>query len=350
MQNRGKESSRLANLHLGTALALTTRRRDTARKSTIRNMVTSRQPEYRPVKAVGKGAFGVVYCARSTTGELVAIKKVKQDPRYQNREYDILRMLQNRHCVSLKNAFKSFGQVAGEVYLNLVMEYFPSSLCDVVTNYRKNGKYPPLFFVKLFGFQIFAGLRYLKSMGICHRDIKPENILVDVESGELKICDFGSAKIIQHGESSVSYIASRYYRAPELLFGCQTYTTAIDVWSAGCVIAEMLMAGTPIFPGASSVGQITEIAKVIGPPSQEDLDSFEHSEDTTVFPKQVTSLKERLPPHTPPDLLDLLEKIFIYNPVKRPDAQECLNHPFFDDLFKGGVTMQNGRPLPVLER
>ena len=98
--------------------------------------------------------------------------------------------------------------------------------------------------------------------GICHRDIKPQNLLLDPESGILKLCDFGSAKHLVRGEPNVSYICSRYYRAPELIFGATDYTTNIDVWSAGCVFAE-LMLGQPIFPGDSGVDQLVEIIKVI---------------------------------------------------------------------------------------
>ncbi|OHT12149.1 CMGC family protein kinase [Tritrichomonas foetus] len=236
MQNRGCATSRIANLHLQTSLALTTRRKDATRSSRY-NRNTSRTIDYRPVKVVGKGAFGVVYCARSSNGDLVAIKKVLQDPRFKNRELDIMRLIKNRNCISLLNSFKSCGGKNDEVYINIVMEYFPTSLFTVNMNYRKNRKYPPILFVKLFSFQLFAGLSHLHKIGIAHRDIKPENILVDMESGELKICDFGSAKVIKPGDKSVSYISSRYYRAPELILDCREYTTSIDIWAAGCVVA-----------------------------------------------------------------------------------------------------------------
>lgn len=99
---------------------------------------------------------------------------------------------------------------------------------------------------------MFRGLAYLLGINICHRDIKPQNILVDNTTMILKICDFGSAKKLSPNEVSVSYICSRYYRAPELIFGSQYYTNAIDVWSMGCVVAEMVT-GEPLFPGESAV-------------------------------------------------------------------------------------------------
>jgi glycogen synthase kinase 3 beta len=98
-------------------------------------------------------------------------------------------------------------------------------------------------------------------VGVCHRDIKPQNILVNPHTHQLKLCDFGSAKVLVQGEPNISYICSRYYRAPELIFGATEYTTAIDVWSAGCVLAELLL-GQPVFPGDSGVDQLVEIIKV----------------------------------------------------------------------------------------
>lgn len=104
-------------------------------------------------------------------------------------------------------------------------------------------------------------LAHLHGMGICHRDIKPQNLLVNPELGVLKLCDFGSAKRLTADEPNVAYICSRYYRAPELIFGATHYTTAIDIWSSGCVMAELLL-GHPIFPGDSGVDQLVEIIKV----------------------------------------------------------------------------------------
>ena len=352
MDARYNRSSRISAIKLGSSLALSSQRKSSHRKSSDKRQPSSKQriPEYKPIRVVGQGAFGVVYSARTPDGSVVAVKKVLLDPRYKNRELEMMRLIHNRYCINLRNAFKTQGKKPREIYLNLVMDYLPMSLHQFNMNYRKDRKYPPLLYVKLFAFQMFAGLHYLHTIGITHRDLKPQNILVDADSGELKICDFGSAKQLLPGEKSVSYIASRYYRAPELIFDCVYYTDKIDIWAGGCVIAEMLMAGMPMFPGNSSIGQLHEIVKVLGPPTDEELASFPHNANPALAPAALTTVKDMLPRHTPPDLLDLLKQIFVYDPNKRPTALECMNHECFDEIFDPELVMPDGRPFPVLER
>lgn len=312
-------------------------------------MLTPKFPKYRPLSVVGQGAFGVVYSARAPDGTIVAIKKVLIDPRYKNREYDIIKKVDNRNCIKMITSFKSHGKKK-EIYLNIVMEFFPMSLHQFNISYRKERKFPALIYVRLFGFQVFAGLHYLHSNGITHRDLKPQNILIDSETGELKICDFGSAKELRPDEPSVSYIASRFYRAPELMLNCTLYTSSIDIWAAGCVIAEMLMAGAPLFQGSSSIGQLHEIIKVIGPPTKEELSTFQHDDIDYLSISQITELSKVLPAHTPPDILDLLQKIFVYDPYSRPTALQCMHHKCFNRLFSKNIMLPNKRPLPFLDR
>lgn len=305
---------------------------------------------YSPINVVGKGAFGVVYTAMAQGGEVVAIKKVLLDPRFKNRELDIISVVHHHNCISMRDSFKTQGRRKNEIFLNIVMDYFPQSLYDFTSTFRSQRLYPPILFVKLFGFQLFAGLAYLHSKGIAHRDIKPQNLLINQETGVLKICDFGSAKVLRNGERSVSYIASRFYRAPELILDCQSYTSAIDIWSAGCVVAELLNSGSPLFVSDSSYGQLSSIVKIIGRPTDDDLSSFEHNAEMPFGIKQTSNLKTVLPAHTPSDVLDLLNKIFLYNPTKRITAAEALRHPCFDDLFQNGIHLPNGQAFPVLER
>ena len=132
------------------------------------------------------------------------------------------------------------------------MDYIPETVYRVLKHYNKMKQQVPVLLVKLYAYQTFRSLAYIHAVGICHRDIKPQNLLVDPATHVLKLCDFGSAKRIAKGEVNVSYICSRYYRAPELIFGATDYSSAIDVWSAGSVIAELLL-GQPLFPGESGV-------------------------------------------------------------------------------------------------
>jgi len=151
-------------------------------------------------------------------------------------------------------------------------------------------------------YQLLRSLAYIHCVGICHRDIKPQNLLLNPATGVLKLCDFGSAKILVAGEPNVSYICSRYYRAPELIFGATNYTTNIgkysmdgnnscgltrllpDIWSTGCVMAE-LMLGQPLFPGESGIDQLVEIIKVLGTPSREQIKTMNPNYMEHKFPQ-----------------------------------------------------------------
>lgn len=137
---------------------------------------------------------------------------------------------------------------------------------------------------------MYRGLAYLHSLNIVHRDIKPQNILVELDTNRVVFCDFGSAKIIQNGEKSLSYICSRYYRAPELILGYENYTSYIDVWSIGCVIAEMFL-GFPLFIGKSSFNQLYQILSRIGTPPIEDLEEM-HVSQHKIFEHQFKSKLE----------------------------------------------------------
>lgn len=137
------------------------------------------------------------------------------------------------NVITMKHAFYTSGDKTDEVYLNVVMDYIPETVYRVMRHYVKLKQSVPILLVKLYAYQMFRALAYIHSLGICHRDIKPQNLLVDPATHILKLCDFGSAKKLVKGEPNVSYICSRYYRAPELIFGCTDYTCIIDVWSVG---------------------------------------------------------------------------------------------------------------------
>lgn len=125
----------------------------------------------------------------------------------------------------------------------------------------------PMILIKLYSFQLLRALAYLHHQGIAHRDIKPQNVLVDPDIHKVALCDFGSAKYLNKPkEKSVSYISTRLYRAPELLLNNEYYSVEIDLWAAGCVIAEMLRGGKPIFRGDSNADLLVHIISIMGTP------------------------------------------------------------------------------------
>ena len=234
------------------------------------------------------------------------------------------------------------------MYLNLVLEYVPETVYRATRHYTKVKQTMPMLLVKLYMYQIMRSLAYIHSLGICHRDIKPQNLLLDPRTGVLKLCEFGSAKVLVPGEPNVSYICSRYYRAPELIFGATNYTTNIDIWSTGCVMAE-LMQGLPLFPGESGIDQLVEIIKVLGTPSREQIRTMNPNYMEHKFPQiRPHPFPKIFRPHTPADAIDLITQLLQYTPQARLTAVEALCHPFFDELREEDVILSNGRPMPDL--
>lgn len=202
--------------------------------------------------------------------------------------------------------------------LNLVMELAPTNLDRAIRRLAAAGRTASAGHGKLYAYQMFRGLGYVHwTAGLCHRDVKPSNLLLYPSTGVLKLCDFGSAKDLSHGRPNTRYTCSRRYRAPELLFdqpyGAPDYTAAVDVWSAGCVYAE-LMAGVPLFPGTSVPHQRALVAR---PP---------------VFPRQA-----------PADAVRLVTATLRFDPAARPTAPEACDHECFDAIRRPG-----GHRLPPL--
>lgn len=296
---------------------------------------------------IGSGAFGKVYKGIYTkTGETVAVKKVFQDSRYKNRELQIMLELNHQNIVRLIAYYYTKGR--NDLYLNCVMEYVPITLSDLISkNAKENKQFPPIV-LKIFIFQMLKSIGYLHSLGICHRDIKPQNIMIDLNDYSLKLCDFGCAKRLIKGEDNVAYICSRHYRPPELVLGATQYTTKTDVWSMGCVIAELVLNDT-LFQGKSAKDQFTVIIKVLGTPTKTDIHAMN--------PNQKGSLRIPKIPHKnwndvfknknpDPLFIDLIDKIFVYDPEKRPTPFEAMCHPYFNDLKKKDTVLPNGEPIP----
>lgn len=302
---------------------------------------------YKADRLVGSGSFGNVYKALVVeTGKAVAIKKVTQDSRYKNRELSILKELRHPNVVKLEHSFYLLGDEMGETSVNLVMEYCSDTVYRILKHYAKAGQGVPKILVQLYSYQIGRALAFIHCLGICHRDIKPQNLLVDGRRHTLKLCDFGSAKYLVQGEPNVSYICSRYYRAPELIFGATEYTTSIDIWSMACVTAEIVLK-KPLFPGATGVDQLVEIMKVLGTPSKAEVTALNSTYTQFEFPNIKPLMWAKVFSSCgSPELVDFFKTTLVYHPEKRPSGLECCAHPLFDDLRHPNTRLSNTRPLP----
>jgi len=307
---------------------------------------------YDAQRMIGHGSFGAVFLAKAVeTNEMVAIKKVLQDRRFKNRELQIMVQLSQQphpYIVLLKHHFTTKGQKSSdEVYLNLVLEFVPETIYSISKHYNRKKEAIPTASIKLYMYQLARALGHIHGMGICHRDIKPHNLLVDPTSHVLKLCDFGSAKAFIKGEPNVAYICSRFYRAPELIFGATDYTCAIDVWSHGCVFAE-LMLGSPIFPGSSGVDQLVEIIKILGTPTKEQVKSMNPNYQEFKFPEiRAHPWGTIFKPSAPTEAVDLVGKMLEYVPDRRMKAIEACIHPFFNEIRQPTTTLPCGKPMPA---
>ncbi|BGP16471.1 hypothetical protein JCM10213_007923 [Rhodosporidiobolus nylandii] len=301
---------------------------------------------FQQTAVAGNGSFGVVVRAELLQGGtgVVALKRTKQDRRFKNREYQIM-----YEAAPSPNA--------DELYLNLVLEYVPETLYRVYRAYSKKRQQFPEFLSKLYIYQLLRALAYLHALGICHRDIKPHNVMIDPDTGRCVLIDFGSAKVLKKGEPNVSYTCSRYYRAPELIFGSTKYS---NIWSTGCILGELLL-GSVFFPGTSGIDQLVEIIKVLGTPTKDQIRQMNPSYIEHQFPQIKPAEMDKVLPRASPPALALLTAMLDFSPPSRPSAIEALTWPFFDDLRappavsidadgeerKEGLVMPNGKKVAV---
>ena len=299
-----------------------------------------KEGKFTAISIIGKGTFGIVYRAKKDqSDEILAIKRVFQDKRYHNRELEILKELKHPNTIQLRHYFYTKGEKnEEEIYLNCVTDYLPQTLSRILSiNYQSRKQLDP-FIAKLYAYQMLLSIKYIHSIGITHRDIKPQNILVDQKINIIKLCDFGSAKKLIKGQKSLAYICSRYYRAPELIFGSTNYDSQIDVWSMGCVIAELVL-GRPLFPGSSPSDQLVEIIKILGTPTKEDILSMNPQFQEQKFPAikptpwEKVFRNRKIPKH----FVDLISKLLVFNPTVRLTAQKALEHTYFDEIRKMNV-------------
>ena len=242
----------------------------------VEEEIVSKSHRYAVEGIVGEGAYGVVLkCSCKKTGDVVAIKKFKDTEDDETvrktilREDKILRMLKHENIVCLIDAFRR------KKRLYLVFEFLQRNLLQVLEE-KPLGLEPEL--IRIYIFQLVRAIRYCHQHAIVHRDIKPENLLVNLPPDPtLKLCDFGFARTVQSRSSQLTdYVATRWYRAPELLLGLGNYGKAVDIWAIGCIMGELIDA-QPLFPGESDIDQLFVIRKVLGPLTEHQREMFLHN-------------------------------------------------------------------------
>jgi len=288
--------------------------------------------QYRELNAIGTGAYGTVYKAENLkNNELVAMKKVRialtEDgvPMTILREISLLRHLgkyNHPNIVKLVDICHGPRQER-EMVLYLVFEHVDQDLNAYLSKCPPPGVGQDK--IKDLMWQILCGVDFLHSHRIVHRDIKPQNILL-ANSGSLKLADFGLARIYDFNALLTSTVVTLWYRAPEVLLGT-TYATPVDIWSCGCIFAE-LMSRKPLFPGLNESDQLSRIMGLLGTPAEEDW-----PQDTDVLRANFTNYRARdiaeILPEIEPDARDLLEKMLSFDPKKRISARQALAHPYF---------------------
>jgi len=182
-------------------------------------------------------------------------------------------------------------------------------------------------------YQLLRGLKYVHSANVLHRDLKPSNLLLNANC-DLKIGDFGLARTTSETDFMTEYVVTRWYRAPELLLNCSEYTAAIDVWSVGCILGE-IVTREPLFPGRDYVHQLRLITELIGSPDDASL-GFLRSDNARRYVRQLPQCRKQQFstkfPSMSPGALDLLEKMLVFDPNKRITVEEALCHPYLSSL------------------
>jgi len=292
--------------------------------------MSSQLDQYEKLQKIGEGTYGVVYKARNReTGQFIALKKIRLEnedegiPSTAIREISILKEMIHPTIVSLLDV------VNYDNKLYLVFEFLDQDLkkyMDTVSSVT-----PPL--VQSYTKQLLQGLTYCHQRRIVHRDLKPQNLLID-KKGSLKIADFGLARAFCVPVRQYTHeVVTLWYRAPEILLGSATYSIPVDIWSAGCIFAELLLK-KPIFPGDSEIDQLFKIFRQMGTPTEEmwhgctSLPDYKPS-----FPKWKKQEFSKVFENTHLAAIDLLEKMLTYEPTQRISARGALNHPYFSVQF-----------------
>eukprot|EP00793_Prasinoderma_coloniale_P003238 PRCOL_00005873-RA len=292
--------------------------------------------KYEIAQRLGKGAYGIVWKAiDKKTRETVALKKIfdafqnATDAQRTFREIMFLQEVNNHeNIIRMLNVLKAEND--RDCYL--VFEYMETDLHAVIrANILEE------IHKQYTMYQLFKALKYLHSAEMLHRDIKPSNLLLNSDC-QSKLADFGLARSIaqpddplaQSGPILTDYVATRWYRAPEILLGSTQYTFGVDMWSCGCILGELL-GGRPMFQGSSTMNQLDKIMEVTGRPSSEDVESVQSPFASTMLDSLHESRRKGLSeiyPAASPEALDLLRRLLQFNPHKRLSAEEALRHPY----------------------
>mmetsp|Transcript_35970 Transcript_35970/g.94614 ORF Transcript_35970/g.94614 Transcript_35970/m.94614 type:complete len:413 (+) Transcript_35970:54-1292(+) len=294
---------------------------------------------YTLIKPIGSGAYGVVCSALDNhTGEKVAIKKINKafdhltDTKRTLREVKILRHFNHENVIRIKDILRPASLDKFEdVYI--VSELMDTDLHQIISSPQ------PLTddHCQYFLYQILRALKYIHSAHVLHRDLKPSNLLLNGNC-DLKVCDFGLARVAHpeenHAGFMTEYVATRWYRAPEIMLSWKEYTKAIDVWSVGCIFAELL-GRKALFPGKDYIHQLNLITDVIGTPNEEDIDSIESEKARryiSSLPYKPPIPPERIYPNANPEAIHLLQQMLVFSPTKRITVEDALAHPYLASL------------------
>ncbi|KAJ0974570.1 hypothetical protein J5N97_016535 [Dioscorea zingiberensis] len=305
--------------------------------------------QYEKVEKIGEGTYGVVYKARDRlTNETIALKKIRLEqedegvPSTAIREISLLKEMQHGNIVRLQDVVHS------EKRIYLVFEYLDLDLKKHMDSCSELAKDPRL--VKTFLYQILRGIAYCHSHRVLHRDLKPQNLLIDRRTNALKLADFGLARAFGIPVRTFTHeVVTLWYRAPEILLGSRHYSTPVDVWSVGCIFAEMVNQ-KPLFPGDSEIDELFKIFRILGTPNEDTWPGVSSLPDfKSAFPKWPPKDLITVVPNLEPAGIDLLSKMLRLEPSKRITARQALEHEYFKDLGAFTLAFKRNRLLKTLE-
>ncbi|CAD5115195.1 DgyrCDS4190 [Dimorphilus gyrociliatus] len=293
--------------------------------------------DYTKIEKIGEGTYGVVYKAKHKhTNEIVALKKIRLEnedegvPSTAIREISLLKELQHPNIVCLQDVLME------ENKIYLVFEYLTMDLKKYMDALPKGELLPPDL-VQSYLYQILDGVLFCHERRVLHRDLKPQNLLID-KNGAIKLADFGLARAFGVPVRVYTHeVVTLWYRAPEVLLGSARYSTPVDMWSIGCIFAEMSNR-KPLFQGDSEIDQILRIFRTLTTPTNDSWPGVEELPDyKSIFPKWHTDVLADRCPHLNEQGLDLLHKMLVYNPGDRINCRDALNHSYFNTLNKSSM-------------